>query len=98
MLDILLLLIPHLPAAQLREGVALFLERSILEHSDGGVQKLGYRVLNRLIVAMVQNSKFAPEERNEIVEKVLTEAGNSGDVSAGAMKVRTCISPTSSIR
>ena len=87
MLDILLLLIPHLPAAQLREVAALFLEQDILGHLDGGVQKLGYRVLNRLIVAMVQNPGFSQSERNEVVEKVLTGVGDAGNVSAGSMKV-----------
>lgn len=87
MLDILLLLIPHLPAAQLREVVAVFLEQDILGHSDGGVQKLGYRVLNRLIIAMIQNPGFSQSERNEVVEKVLTGVGDAGDVSAGSMKV-----------
>jgi hypothetical protein len=92
MLDILLLLIPHLPAAQLREVAALFLEQDILGHSDGGVQKLGYRVLHRLIVAMMQNPGFSQSERNEVVERVLTGVGDAGDVSAGSMKVCICSS------
>jgi len=87
MLDILLLLVPYLPAAQLRQVVALFLEQDILDHSDGGVQKLGYRVLSRVIASMIQNPAFSISERNEIIEKLLTEVGNTEDISAGATKV-----------
>lgn len=87
MLDILLLLIPHLPAAQLRQVVSLFAEQNILDHSDGGVQKLGYRVLSRVITSIAQNPDFPPSERNEIVEKILKEVGECEDISAGATKV-----------
>lgn len=88
MLDILLLLVPFLPAAQLRQVVALFLEQDILDHSDGGVQKLGYRVLSRVIGIISKHQAFSLPEKNEIIEKVLAEVGNCEDISSGATKER----------
>jgi hypothetical protein len=53
MLDILLLLIPYLPMPQLLEVVNLCLEKRVVEHPDGGIQKLGYRALGRVVVRIV---------------------------------------------
>ncbi|PVF95410.1 NUC173-domain-containing protein [Serendipita vermifera] len=84
MLDILLLLVPYLPLPQLREVINIFLEKHTLIHPDGGVQKLGYRVLGRVVVRAIEKG----EEQDELVEKVLKEVGDTTDIAAGAVKER----------
>lgn len=84
MLDILLLLIPYLPLAQLDEVLRLCIEKKLTEHTEGGVQKLGYRVIGRTVETRV---KIAGENA-EIVENILKEIGKGSSVASGSVKVK----------
>ncbi|KAG8802920.1 hypothetical protein FRC17_006313, partial [Serendipita sp. 399] len=88
MLDILLLLIPYLPVPQLRESMSLCLEKGVLTHPDGTVQKLGYRILARSILRIVEMPELPEDERSTAVEKVLKETGAETEVATGAIKER----------
>jgi hypothetical protein len=96
MLDILLLLTPFLPMVQLLEVVNLCLEKRVIEHPDGAVQKLGYRVLGRVVVRIAEEDDN-PDRKHAVVEKILSEAGSGVEVTTGATKVRTivCSGPSS---
>jgi hypothetical protein len=83
MLNILLLLIPYLPLPQLREVLNILLEKHVLSHPDGSVQKLGYRVLGRAVVRAIEKGA----DQDQLVEKVLKEVGSSTDIASGAIKV-----------
>jgi hypothetical protein len=87
MLDILLLLIPFLPMAQLLEVVNLCLEKRVVGHPDGGIQKLGYRVLGRVVVRIAEEDGD-DDRKHAVVEKILSEAGSGVEVTTGAVKVR----------
>lgn len=93
MLDILLLLLPYLPAPQLREVAKLCLEKGVLTHPDGSVQKLGYRVLTRTIVRLLEIPTVDEVEKQTMVVKILTDLETSNEVAAGAVKERLgCLS------
>jgi hypothetical protein len=90
MLDILLLLIPFLPMAQLLEVVNLCLEKRVAEHPDGSIQKLGYRVLGRVVVRIAEEDE-EEDRKHTVVEKVLSEAGSGVEVTTSAIKVRMIV-------
>lgn len=85
MLDILLLLIPHLPLLQLDEVIKLSLEKKIFDHRDGSIQKLGYRVLGKVVTERAL--KGQGNEVGKVAEWVMTEVGTSEDIHIGAVKV-----------
>ena len=87
MLEILLLLVPYLPTPQLREVSALCLEKGVLAHRDGSVQKVGYRVLTHVIVRLLEMPSVDETEKETIVINVLVDLETTNEVAAGAVKV-----------
>lgn len=97
LLDISLALIPEKGQAgtqgveALKSMFELARSEAVLGSKDQGVQKRGYRILNRLVEAGVIGGEGQAEKAGEVVE-ALVERG--GKVNSGAKRVR--LLPTSS--
>lgn len=88
MLDLLIIFVPNLPAAQ---SAALFTATAtptMLEHHDATVQKKSYRLLKRLIEAGHVSQLVNGEALEQFVVK-LNEVG--GGVGPGAQRVSTVL-------
>lgn len=87
MLDLLLLLLPYLPAAPANQLFDQALTAQWIENSDAGAQKRSYRLLARLL-----ESTLLPASGNgktELVDKVVKRIIETSEkVATGAQKVR----------
>ncbi|KAK4702679.1 ribosomal RNA-processing protein 12, partial [Phenoliferia sp. Uapishka_3] len=94
LLDISLALIPEKGQAGTKgvEGLKSMFElarsESVLGSKDQGVQKRGYRILNRLVEAGVIGGEGQAEKAGEVIE-ALVERG--GKVNSGAKRDRTAL-------
>ncbi len=84
MLDLLIIFVRYLPAAQ---SIALFTKLTtptLLEHTDATVQKKSYRVLKGLLEAKKVPGLTEPERLEQFVKRI-NEVG--GGVGPGAQRV-----------
>lgn len=84
MLDLLIILIPHLPATT---AVSLFNAAStgnLIENNDAAIQKKCYRILTKLI----ESGKAAPALQGEAVDQFVNKLADlSANVGVGAQRV-----------
>ena len=93
MLDLLIILIPHLPSTT---AVSLFNAAStgnLIENNDAAIQKKCYRILTKLIESGKVASALQGESVDEFVNKL---ADLSANIGVGAQRVSgTCAGPIS---
>ncbi|KAL1408080.1 pre-rRNA processing protein [Vanrija albida] len=70
MLDLLIIFVPHLPAAQSSALFAAVSNKELLEHIDATVQKKSYRVLKRLLEAGKLGPAASGDNLENFVERL----------------------------
>lgn len=84
MLDLLIILVPHLPVADALKLFAATQTSTLLEHNDATVQKKSYRILARLI----DSGKVAAALQGESVDTFVKRVEEVGpNVGPGAQRV-----------
>jgi hypothetical protein len=83
MLDLLIILIPHLPAAPAKALFNAASTGNLIENSDAAIQKKSYRILTRLIESNKANA-LQGEGFDEFVQKLVDV---SASIGPGAQRV-----------
>ncbi|RSH79233.1 uncharacterized protein EHS24_001272 [Apiotrichum porosum] len=79
MLDLLIVFVPHLPAAQSASLFAATSTKDLLEHNDATVQKKSYRVLKRLLEGgKLGDTSSSGDKLEKFVEQLNEVASNVG--------------------
>ncbi|KAK4688051.1 ribosomal RNA-processing protein 12, partial [Tremellales sp. Uapishka_1] len=91
MLDLLIIFVPYLPAAQSKALFTATATPTMLEHVDATVQKKSYRTLKRLLEAGKLGAAAGGDELEQFVVK-LNEVG--GGVGPGAQRDRLLLLAT----
>lgn len=84
MLDLLITLVPHLPAVQAKGLFGATATSTMLEHDDATVQKKSYRLLKRLIEAGKAGDAIQGDRIQGFVQAL---SGYAGGVGPGAQRV-----------
>ena len=85
MLDILLVLAPYLPVAQKAEVVGVVVRGGVLDVSDGLVQKVGMRLVGRLVDLGGEGVLTSVGGVGELLERLATGEG-AGAASGGKVR------------
>lgn len=78
MLDLLILFVPSLPAAQSASLLAATSTKDLLEHQDATVQKKSYRLLKRLLEADKLGDAASGDKLEKLVERLNEVAASVG--------------------
>ena len=85
MLDILLVLAPYLPVAQKAEVMGVVVRGGVLDVSDGLVQKVGMRLVGRLVDLGGEGALTSVGGVGELLERLATVEG-AGAASGGKVR------------
>lgn len=96
MLDILLVLTPYLPAVQKAEVIAVVVRGGILDASEGAVQKVGMRLVGRLVDLGGEDVLTAVGGVSGLLER-LAAVGVAGAASGGKVRAHPPLSARPSI-